>query len=218
MENSFWHERWATNDIGFHLDKTNPMLLKHWPSLQAHTNDVIFVPLCGKSLDLIWLATQVKQVIACELSQQATEDFFSENKITPRIEQHSSYSTYQYENITIFCGDFFQLTPADLEACTLVYDRASLIAFPLDMRQQYVDKLEQLLPQPHKRLLITLEHDQSSIKGPPFPISVEVVNQLFSARHHCQHIESNSVIEQYQRFKNKGVKTLYEHIFILEHT
>ena len=216
MENNFWHERWATNDIGFHLGKTNPMLLKHWPSLQSKPEDVIFVPLCGKSLDLIWLTNQVKQVIACELSQRAIDEFFSENKITPQISQHARYIKYQYENLTVFCGDFFDLKPADLQSCTLIYDRASLIAFPLSMRQQYVDQLDQLFPQPHKRLLITLQYDQSLMQGPPFSISIEAVNQLFSARHRCRCVESCSVIEQFKRFKDKGIKTLYEHVFILE--
>jgi len=216
MENKFWHERWATNDIGFHLNKTNPILIKHWPSLQAKPEDIIFVPLCGKSLDLIWLTTQVKQVIACELSQQAIDDFFSENRITPHISQHSRYIKYQHENLTIFCGDFFELIPADLQSCTLIYDRASLIAFPLTMQQQYVDKLDQLFPHPHKRLLITLQYEQSLMQGPPFSVSAETVHQLFSTKHHCQCLESNSVIEQFKRFKDKGIEALHENVFILE--
>jgi len=216
MENKFWHERWASNDIGFHLNKTNPILIEHWSSLQAKPEDIVFVPLCGKSLDLIWLTSQVKQVIACELSQQAIDDFFSENRITPHISQHSRYIKYQYENLTIFCGDYFELIPADLQSCTLIYDRASLIAFPLSMRQQYVDKLDQLFPHPHKRLLITLQYDQSLMQGPPFSVSAETVHQLFSTKHHCQCVESNSIIEKFKRFKDKGIETLYEHVFILD--
>lgn len=33
MEPKFWQERWARNQIGFHLPEVNPYLLRHWPTL-----------------------------------------------------------------------------------------------------------------------------------------------------------------------------------------
>jgi len=216
MDHNFWHERWTLNDIGFHLDQVNPQLLKFWPKLKSTKADTVFIPLCGKSKDIIWLSKQVKQVYACELSQQAIDDFFNDNKIQPTISQHARYIKYQYANITIFCGDIFQLHREELESCTLVYDRASLIAFPGDMRQRYIETLEQLFPQPHKRLLITLEYKQSLMNGPPFSISVDDVKYVFATQYNVQCLASNSVIDQYKRFKDKGIDTLYEHIFTLQ--
>ena len=41
----------------------------------------IFVPLCGKTLDLIWLNEKGHTVMGCELSEVAAKQFFEENKI-----------------------------------------------------------------------------------------------------------------------------------------
>ncbi len=215
MKHDFWHERWARNEIGFHNKDINPFLLRHWAALDASTNDSIFVPLCGKSVDLIWLAQQCNKVFAVELSQQAVEDFFAENKLTPVMTEHENFSIYCYENLQIFCGDFFQLQANDLTDCNVIYDRASLIALPPQMRQQYVTKLDELFQRPHKRLLITLEYDQQLMSGPPFSVPKHDVSHLF-AEHRIDCLESVEIIEEAKRFKNKGLESLVEHAFLLQ--
>ncbi len=56
MNTEFWHSRWAENRIGFHLNDTNPALTEHWHAVKATRDDRVLVPMCGKSVDLIWLA------------------------------------------------------------------------------------------------------------------------------------------------------------------
>ncbi|ORU93222.1 MAG: thiopurine S-methyltransferase [Cycloclasticus sp. symbiont of Bathymodiolus heckerae] len=216
MNNDFWHERWALNEIGFHRKDTNSFLVRYWPTLETKATESIFVPLCGKSLDLIWLSQRCKHVIGVELSNTAIEDFFSEQQLEPSIKEHHGLTRYQYGNITLFCGDFFQLRSADFMDCSLIYDRASLIALPPLIRQQYADKLEQLFPHPHKRLLITLDYDQQLMNGPPFAVTPEEVNQLFVIHHQLRCLESIDIIEDSQRFKDKGLNSLIERIYILE--
>jgi thiopurine S-methyltransferase len=215
MRQKFWHNRWSRNEIGFHSKDTNPFLIRHWPTLQASRHDCVFVPLSGKSIDLLWLAEQCANVVAIELSEKAIEDFFSENKLTPNISQTENFKIYQAGNIRIFCGDFFELEKADIADCQLIYDRASLIAFPADMRQQYVKKLDALFEHPHKRLLITLEYDQHLMDGPPFSVSMQEVDKLFS-NYKINRLESVEIIEKSKRFKDKGLESLLEHVFILE--
>ena len=41
----------------------------------------VFVPLCGKTLDMVWLCQQGHTVVGCELSEIAALDFFKENSI-----------------------------------------------------------------------------------------------------------------------------------------
>ena len=215
MEQNFWHERWEKEEIGFHLKDTNPFLKEYWKNLNTSSNDTIFVPLCGKSLDLLWLAEHVKHVIGNELSQKAVEGFFSENDLIPTISQGKNFIEYRYENITLLCGDFFQLTPSDLPECRFIYDRASLIAFPPDMRQQYVDKLASLLPEETRRLLVTIEYPQHEMDGPPFSIPPADVQQLFSQRYRIDGLETKDILEASPRFKNKGITRMFEHVFLL---
>ncbi|MBL4783726.1 MAG: thiopurine S-methyltransferase [Porticoccaceae bacterium] len=216
MKQEFWHERWAKSEIGFHLDIINPFLKRHWHALGAGSNDTIFVPLCGKSSDLLWLAERVKQVIGVEVSQKAIEDFFSENKLTPTIQQGEHFIKYRFENITLLCGDFFQLTPTDIPDCHFVYDRASLIAFPPDMRKIYVTKLDDLFPGDSRRLLVSIEYPQHEMNGPPHSVPTDEVHHHFSQQYDIQCLESVDILDKAQRFKDKGVTQMHEHVFLLE--
>ena len=120
MEPKFWQERWARNQLGFHLPEVNPYLERHWPSLALAEGAKVLVPLCGKSLDLMWLATQGHRVLGVELSEQAVEAFFSEQSLTPRITQRGVFTVYQADLIEVWCGDFFALDAEVLADCTAV--------------------------------------------------------------------------------------------------
>jgi len=215
MDLEFWHDKWDNSEIGFHLADVNPYLIRHWDSLNSTSNDSVFVPLCGKSKDLIWLSERAKRVIGAELSQKAVEDFFNENNLKPVITEHGPFIQYQNGNITILCGDFFQLTPADLDGCRFVYDRASLIAFPPIMRNAYVEKLNELLVNESQRLLVTLEYPQHEMCGPPFSVPLEEIRVYFSDQFDIKQLETKSILEKAQRFKDKGVTSMFEHVYVL---
>ncbi|MEO1889527.1 MAG: thiopurine S-methyltransferase [Cycloclasticus sp.] len=215
MEHSFWHERWDKDEIGFHLKDTNPFLIKHWQRLHADLNNTVFVPLCGKSNDLFWLAKRVKRVIGIELSRQAVEDFFRENKLTPKLTEREFFVEYRYKNITMLCGDFFALTQHDLEDCQFVYDRASLIALPPAMRKDYAIKLNELLPNEKQRLLLTIDYPQHEINGPPHAVPPEEIKQLFAEKFDITTLESKNILAESQRFKDKGVTQMDEYIYLL---
>ena len=56
MEKDFWLERWELEQTGFHQNETNPYLQQYWQQMDNASQ--VFVPLCGKSLDMLWLAKQ----------------------------------------------------------------------------------------------------------------------------------------------------------------
>mgnify|MGYP000992455332 CR=1 FL=1 len=66
MDHGFWLERWRNGQIGFHNSEVNGMLLRHHAQLGAAAR--VLVPLCGKSLDMGWLAAQGHEVVGIELS------------------------------------------------------------------------------------------------------------------------------------------------------
>ena len=61
MDANFWEKRWETGQIGFHLAEVNPLLVRHHHVLPPRAR--VFVPLCGKSLDLVWLAKEGHAVV-----------------------------------------------------------------------------------------------------------------------------------------------------------
>ncbi|MGY3324403.1 thiopurine S-methyltransferase [Pseudomonas sp. TE3911] len=213
MEPKFWQERWARNQLGFHLPEVNPYLERHWPSLALAEGAKVLVPLCGKSLDLMWLATQGHRVLGVELSEQAVEAFFSEQSLTPRITQRGVFTVYQADLIEVWCGDFFALDAEVLADCTAVYDRAALIALPPLMRSQYTEQLNNMLRPGCQGLLITLDYDQTQKAGPPFAVTDEEVKVLLGAHWSLQVIEKQDILGESWKFVQDGVTRLDERVY-----
>ena len=209
MEADFWHNRWENNLTGFHLNEVNPNLKANWSVLNLKSDSRIFVPLCGKSLDLIWLAEQGHQVIGCELSELAVEAFFSENKLTVERSQIGDLELWQSDQISIFCGDIFNLTPELVGKIDAVFDRASLIALPPAMRQDYAAKMSELT-QSAPKLLITLEYDQSKMDGPPFSVLESEVKALYEAKYQVKQLSAQDVLANNEKFKEKGLTYMNE--------
>ena len=107
MQAEFWLERWERGEIGFHLDDINPYLRQYWPQLQVPAGSRVLVPLCGKSLDMLWLRDQGYRVTGIELSRLAVEAFFQEAGLVPKISVIGELQHYAAGDIEIFCGDFF---------------------------------------------------------------------------------------------------------------
>lgn len=174
----FWHKKWASNQIGFHLEDVNPLLIEYWPQLSPQRNESVFVPLCGKSEDLIWLASQHEQVQGVELSEIAVRSFFAEHFYTPTVTRlNGAHELYQFDELMIYTGDVFS---APLKAVELIYDRAALVALPPEMRKEYVTRLLSLLKEGGRVLLVTLDYVQSEMIGPPFCVAKNEVESLFT--------------------------------------
>ena len=215
MKSHFWHERWQQNQIGFHQDEINPYLKSFWANPGLTPGSQIFVPLCGKSLDMLWLRQQGYQVLGIEISPTAVAAFFEENGIKPEVEDIHPFQRWSGDDIEILCGDFFALTARELEAVGAVYDRASLIALPPAMRRQYAEHLYQILPSPVEILLVTLEYPQQQMDGPPFSVSQDELNELYHDQYAISLLASSDIIGQEPHFKSKGLSHLMENVYRL---
>ena len=179
MNPDFWHQRWHDNQIGFHQAAPTPLLLKHWPSLGVPAGAKVFVPLAGKSLDMLWFASQGHRVLGVELSKLAVEQFFAEHGLQPDIETTRYGTHYRAGDIEIINGDAFGLDEVALRDCAAVFDRAALIALPPDLRMRYASELYAKLPTGCRGLLITLEYPQAERDGPPFSVPEGEVRASF---------------------------------------
>jgi len=157
-DNPLWLQMWRDRRTAdFHQHTTNPLLTHWWPTLVQRSDSRVFVPLCGKSLDMLWLARQGHEVIGVELSPVAVKAFFKENRLRPVKRRQGTFTLWQSGRITILCGDFFALTAADLGRIDTVYDRAALTALPEDVRRPYVEQLRRVIPDSAQVLLLTIE-------------------------------------------------------------
>lgn len=215
MDAEFWLNKWQKNEIGFHLPKPHPWLMACWPELQPTQESVhVFVPLCGKSFDLDFFYSQGYQVIANELSEAAVKDVFQRLKLAPSIRQWQGGVCYQADNLTMYVGDFFQLSSQDIGKVHWVYDRAALIALPMDMRQAYTQHMMQLCPSA-QQCLITLDYQQDVMAGPPFALSEKEVQQHYQAAYSIDEIKSANIIEHEPRFAKNGLPELFQRVYRL---
>lgn len=211
MESAFWHKRWADNQIGFHQPQVNPYLQAHWSALGLAAGAQVLVPLCGKSLDLLWLAAQGYRVLGVELSRRAVEDFFAEHGLVAEVSQRGAFEVWRCGEIELWCGDVFALRDEDVAGCTALYDRAALIALPPDMRERYMALLDDLLPTA-KGLLVTLEYDQALIDGPPFSVGEGEVCRGF-AGWRIVVVDQAEILADSPKFLSAGVPSLVERAY-----
>jgi thiopurine S-methyltransferase len=212
----FWHERWEANQLGFHQSEVNPLLARYWPELGLPDDATVFVPLCGKSLDMQWLRAAGHPVIGVEISPIAVRDFFADagtESVSTPASAGSTLERTSGDGIELHCGDLFALEPEHLARVRAVYDRASLIALPPEMRRRYAQHLTHILPECVEILLITVEYDQTRMKGPPHSVSDREVEELFGTTFGIQQIWSTGVEASSERFRERGLESLRETIW-----
>ncbi len=180
MDPQFWKNKWKAGETRFHLDRPHPQLVKHFSHISTGK---VMVPLCGKSNDLLWLRSKGHEVVGIELSELACDAFFHENKIAHQKTSVDGAIKYESDGITLWCADYFKVSPSVWKGCTAVYDRAALIALPEDLRQKYVKHLLEVwgeqTPKESSILLITIEYENEKMKGPPFSVSEKEIESLY---------------------------------------
>lgn len=192
MDASFWHRRWEKNEVAFHESKANPLLVKHFNELSVAKGRRIFLPLCGKTLDISWLLSKGYRVAGAELSQIAIEQLFMELGVQPEISAVGEVEQWSANDLDIFVGDIFALSKKVLGPVDAIYDRAALVAFPQDMRIRYTAHLTEITGKA-PQLLICYDYDQSVMEGPPFSVSNNEVKRHYATKYDVTLIASADV-------------------------
>ena len=208
MHPEFWQDRWSHNRIGFHRDAPLPLLLQHWSALDLETGSRVFVPLCGKSLDMVWLAERGHRVLGVELSELAVRQFFEERDLLPAIHETSAGRHFVADAYELIVGDAFALDADVLADCAAVYDRAALIALPPELRRTYAATAWHRLPSACRGLLVTLEYPQAEKSGPPFSVMANEVRALLDDDWRIDEIERRDILANEPGFVADGVTAL----------
>ena len=215
MQQEFWHECWQLNQIGFHSEKINPHLQKAWPVLNIAPGSRVFVPLCGKSNDMLWLLALGNEVIGVELSPLAVQAFFAENGLTETTRRQGKFSVSEADGLRIYCGDFFGLAAGDLAGVRAVFDRASLVALPPEMRAAYAEQMQHLLKPGTKTLLVAFDYLQDEMQGPPFSVQTPEVQSLYQNWCDVELLYREDILDREPGFRDKGLSRLQEHVYVL---
>lgn len=215
-DNHLWLDLWRTRQTNFHQKKVNKFLSTYWPGLNLTRGSRVFVPLCGKSLDMTWLAKQGHEVIGVELSTVAVKAFFRENQLKPIKRRLGKYTLWRHGRISILCGDYFSLNKDDLGHIDTVYDRAALTALPEEIRKRYAMHLQLIVPQADI-FLLTVEDIVQETGLSQDPDVDKEINTLFSEEFDITltHVETG-IETDHQSPEKPPIKTEYK-VYQLAH-
>lgn len=205
-----WYRHWTNAKPGFHEGQVNPYLQQFLSRFDLQPGDSIFLPLCGKAVDMLWLSEQGFNVIGVELSKVAVESFFEESGLEYECRKMPKFMIYFTADITIYQGDFMNLEPEQLASCTMVYDRASIVAIESFNRAAYKARMLELIPRATPMLMVVLDYDQRRMSGPPFSVPVQEVMKLYQPEYEVELLQSCELIEAQPHWKGRGLDSLIE--------
>jgi thiopurine S-methyltransferase len=199
LDQRFWEQRWAEGMIAFHRGAVSPALERHARPYFPPGSSVL-VPLCGKSLDLAWLAAQGFEVHGVEFVEQAAREFFAEH----RIEPDRVGDLWRAPRLTIQCGDFLEVDlPASFGG---IWDRAAMIAITPTDRQAYVRRIRGFLEKGAVLLLESFEYESDTFAGPPFPLTPSEVRASF-AGFVIEELEREDVLAWEPKWRDRGARS-----------
>ncbi|MBX2838503.1 MAG: thiopurine S-methyltransferase [Gammaproteobacteria bacterium] len=219
MKADYWLNHWQAGKIGFHQKRVNSRLMRLWPELEASTDGAVLVPLCGKTLDMVWLHQAGYRVVGVELSQTAIESFFTENNFEYTLQSTANAQVYvgtgHASGISLLQADLFNLKATDVGPISSFYDRASLVAMPPNLRATYAESLQRLVPVGSPGLLISMTYDQQRMQGPPFSVNDEEVRTLLGSGFDLTEIDYSEGPEILGNLADRGLDTLVERVYQL---
>jgi len=212
MEAAYWQKAWSDNRIGFHQKNVNKWLMDNWSAMELPEGSGVFVPLCGKTSDMLWLHEQGHSVLGVELSDRAAIQFFTENELEYAVREVPDFQIFAGQNaasgLEIWVGDFFKLPAAALEGCSAYFDRAAMVALPDALRAEYARHMAHLMPKSSRGLLITFS----------FSVPDENVRKLLGPAFDICELEHYSGTERLGNLKERGLETLDERVYLLKRT
>jgi len=215
QDNELWQRCWREQETAFHQESVNRQLIRFWPRLGLAPGARVFVPLCGKSLDMLWLAAQGHEVLGVELSDIAVGAFFAENGLKPLRRELGPFTFWRSGRIGILRGDFFSLTAAHLGQVAAVFDRASLTALPVAQRADYALHLRRILPAAGKIFLLTTEEPEPGETTYRSHAPDEEIVRLYSDAFDIRLVQVESVLEPDPDPANPDLPRVEKKVYLL---
>lgn len=191
------------------MSDVHPQLTTLWSQLSFTSNPRVLVPLCGKNIDMRWMAEQGSYVIGVEISHKALQEFMDEQPQEFRQSASHGFTIYKSDFFELWEGDFFRLPTGKIPDIDLIYDKASIVALPPDMRKDYAQKLLELCYPDTQILLQTFEYRQKEMTGPPFSVEQKEIETLFGDQFQIDLVHERSKPEEVRKFQQRGLSSYF---------
>lgn len=217
MDAEFWRERWEKGETGWHEGHPNPYLVRYWKEIAPPSGGTVLVPLCGSSVDLLWLRERDAHAVGVELSGIAVREFAEASGLTLTAEQRGKLNRHATRSLEIWEGDIFDLTPGQLPEIDVVFDRAALMALPSRMRDPYARQLQHLAPAAQEMLIVATSSPDASDDRPPFSVDTDEIRAHFGVAYRVETLESNDILSGFPALERRGFRSLTETAYRLVH-
>ena len=96
-----------------------------------------------------------------------------------------------------------------------MYDRASIVALPPDIRRRYAQVLTTQIRPEAPWYLVSFTYDQMEMEGPPHSVPLTEIDALFGEEFEIETLIDESVIDRAGHFQERGLTSLHETLSIL---
>ncbi|XP_054840284.1 thiopurine S-methyltransferase [Eublepharis macularius] len=219
MTEGEWLEKWQLRNLPFHKEEGHPLLKKYLDNFLNGRNGLkIFFPLCGKAVEMKWLADMGHHVVGVEISETALKDFFTEQSLSyseetvPEIPGAKLLKSTS-GNISLYCCSIYDLASTVVGKFDAIWDRGSLVAVNPCDRERYANLMLSLMNRRCCCFLVTVSYDPSKHKGPPFYVPDSEVKRLFGQCCDIKQLEKRDGFSE--RHRTWGLDYFWEVMYML---
>ncbi|XP_035667663.1 probable thiopurine S-methyltransferase [Branchiostoma floridae] len=183
-----WEQGWqkatdAGKDPQFHVKNVHPILSKHLEQLTGGRSGLKFLfPLCGKAMDMKWLADQGHTIVGVDGVEDAARQFFQENAIQPTVTEVPALNGKLYQGmegrISIYICDYFNFSSEVKGQFDAIWDRGAFVAINEVDREKYIRLMKALLKPDGRCLMEVMQYEPSLFPGPPHNVPTDELKQL----------------------------------------
>ncbi|XP_043203535.1 probable thiopurine S-methyltransferase [Amphibalanus amphitrite] len=189
-----WEQKWSEGKINFHKQEVHPDLKRWYDKLVPDDRPrTVLVPLCGKSVDMMWLHSKGHTVIGIECAEKAILDFFAENKLdftTSSVPEATLYQTAD-GRLRLYRADICRLSGETIGAVDGIWDRASYVAMNVEDRPKYAALLRSVMAPGCRYLLSTVEYGPCEFRGTPRSVTPADFRPEFESVADIEHMYSH---------------------------
>uniref|UniRef100_A0AAV2K0Y5 thiopurine S-methyltransferase n=1 Tax=Knipowitschia caucasica TaxID=637954 RepID=A0AAV2K0Y5_KNICA len=214
-----WDRMWQRGRPGFHQTTVNRLLEINIDKVVAGRTGVrFFFPLCGKAVDMKWLADAGHSVVGVEFAEKACRQFFEENHMSftedsvPTIPGAKVFRNTE-KTVTLYQCNIYSFNSSLEGQFGAIWDRGALVAINPKDREKYAALLTSLMAPDCRFLLDTLIYNPEKYSGPPFFVPDEQVHSLFGSVCDIQELQKEDALTE--DFKSWGMDYLMEKIHLL---
>ncbi|XP_063444577.1 thiopurine S-methyltransferase-like [Mytilus trossulus] len=207
-----WKDCWEKGNMPWHIEDVHPKFLLHVDKITEKKNNAkIFFPLCGKAVEMFYLAKKGHTIVGVEYMEIAVKQFFDENKLSYETKPVPEIDGDVYENeannIKIYCGDYFKFSQTLETNFDGVWDRGALEAVLIDQRGKYTDVMKAVMKRGAP--CVTEVPDRPEGEGPPFNLNPDEITHLYDLKTPPEKVDYDPASESLKSMNVDGMFYYY---------